>query len=191
MTAENLLAQKRKLKVLPACDPRTITVPERFDIDRLQIAAALSEDSLETAKVKSYLKSAPSHCCHVHYEDPGVGRLTATAKGEPSCVQMTMNGQFRAAACLGLYHDVDIEDCAMTILVQVCQAHNLPCAAMEAFSRERKEVLKHLQSQGMTRRQAKAIQNRCVFGACIVQLYCCIVRRGGTPANRGGRSTTG
>eukprot|EP01047_Picozoa_sp_COSAG01_P053339 COSAG01_NODE_5706_length_4085_cov_17.625690_1_plen_39_part_10 len=39
MTAE------RKLKVLPARDPRTITVPERFDIDRLQIAAALSEDS--------------------------------------------------------------------------------------------------------------------------------------------------
>jgi hypothetical protein len=139
-------------------------------MDRLQIAAALSEDDLEAAKIKSYIKSAPNHCLYVHYEDPGVGRLTATAKGEPSCVQMTMNGHFRAAACQGLYHDVDIEDCAMTILIQVCQAHELPCAAMQTFSRERKEVLLHLQSQGMSRKQAKGIQNRCVFGGRIDRL---------------------
>jgi hypothetical protein len=173
MVAENVPPQtgsKCNFSVLPIRNPRTVTVPERFNMDRLQIAAALSEDDLEAAKIKSYIKSAPNHCLYVHYEDPGVGRLTATAKGEPSCVQMTMNGHFRAAACQGLYHDVDIEDCAMTILIQVCQAHELPCAAMQTFSRERKEVLLHLQSQGMSRKQAKGIQNRCVFGGRIDRL---------------------
>jgi hypothetical protein len=173
LTPENIPPQtdsKCNLSVLPARNPRTVTVPERFNMDRLQIAAALSEEDLEAAKVRSYVKCAPNHCLYVHYEDPGVGRLTATAKGDPSCVQMTMNGQFRAAACRGLYHDVDIQDCAMTILIQVCRAHQMPCAAMETFSRERKEVLGHLQSQGMSRKQAKAIQNCCVFGGCIEKL---------------------
>ena len=114
------------LKILPSKDCRTITISERFNMDRLQIAVALCDDNFEATKVRSYMKHSPSHCCYVHYEDSGIGRLTATAKGEPSCVQMTMNGRFRAAACLGLYHDVDIEDCAMTILIQVCEANDLP-----------------------------------------------------------------
>ena len=65
MVAENVPPQtgsKCNLSVLPARNPRTVTVPERFNMDRLQIAAALSEDDLEAAKIKSYVKSAPNHC---------------------------------------------------------------------------------------------------------------------------------
>ena len=58
----------------------------------------------------------------------------------------------------------------MTILIQVCEANDLPCAAMKTFSQERKQVLQDLQAQGMTRKEAKGIQNKCVFGGNLEKL---------------------
>ena len=60
---------------------------------------------------------------------------------------------------------------------------------MQAFSCKRKDVLQHLQSQGMTRKQAKAIQNRCVFGGRIESLQKkydipqCVLATGGRRAS--------
>ena len=69
--------RKNELKILPCRNPRTIVVQERFNSDRLQIAIAVDENDLEIAKIKSYARVAKSHSLHVHYIDPGVGRLTA------------------------------------------------------------------------------------------------------------------
>ena len=46
------------LKILPSKDCRTITISERLNMDRLQIAAALCDDNFEAAKVKSYITAA-------------------------------------------------------------------------------------------------------------------------------------
>ena len=83
---------------------------------------------------------------------------------------MGMCGRFRKAACLGMYHDLDCQDCAMQILIQVCQSEGLPCNGMAAFSKNRKAVLQDLMDQGMSRKQAKIIQNTCVFGGNLDKL---------------------
>ena len=59
-----------------------------------------------------------------------------------------MCGRFRKATCLGMYHDLDCQDCAMQILIQVCQYEDLPCDGMAAFSKDRKAVLQNLMDQG-------------------------------------------
>ena len=79
-------------------------------------------------------------------------------------------GRFRNAACLGMYHDLDCQDAAMQILIQVCQSEGLPCDGMAAFSKNRKAVLQDLMDQGMSRKQAKIIQNTCVFGGNLDKL---------------------
>ena len=162
--------RRSDMKVLPARNPRTVVVQERFNMDRLQIAIALDKDEYEIGKVKSYAREAKRHSLHVHYNDPGVGRLKATANGDPAVTQMGMCGHFRKAACLGLYHDLDCQDCAMQILIQTCEGEGLSCDGMKAFSKERKAVLQDLMDQGMARKQAKVIQNTCVFGGSLDKL---------------------
>eukprot|EP01048_Picozoa_sp_COSAG05_P026171 COSAG05_NODE_7007_length_867_cov_1.023438_1_plen_270_part_01 len=101
-SVEEPTRRKNELKVMPARNPRKIVVQERFNMDRLQIAIAIDEDLHEIGKVKSYARAAKSHSLHVHYTDPGVGRLTASANGDPAVTQMGMCGRFRKAACLGM-----------------------------------------------------------------------------------------
>ena len=172
--AEEPTRRKNELKVLPSRNPRTLVVQERFNMDRLQIAIAIDDNELEIGKIKSYIRVAKGHSIHVHYTDPGVGRLTAStasAKGDPAVTQMGMCGRFRKAACLAMYHDLDCEDCAMQILIQVCEDQGLPCDGMAAFSKDRKAVLQNLMHhQGMTRKQAKVIQHTCVFGGSLEKL---------------------
>ena len=58
----------------------------------------------------------------------------------------------------------------MQIIIQVCQSEGLPCDGMAAFSKDRKAVLQNLMNQGMSRKQAKIIQNACVFGGNLEKL---------------------
>jgi hypothetical protein len=84
------------------------------------------------------------------------------AKGDS---MQSCKSKLRATLCKGLYIDLDIENCGPTILMQLCQKHDIDCPLLSNYVQDREDLLSDFEL--LDRGQAKNLMIRIMNGGSI------------------------
>lgn len=102
---------------------------------------------------KSHNNSENTLTCDYHYaQDANFGRLYAT-----NSLQGIMSA-FRGPLSNGLTHDIDMENCHVSLLAFLCFQHNVECQELKCYIVKRDEYLSELQAElKINRKTAKCM----------------------------------
>ena len=113
---------------------------------------------------KLYYKMESDNTLQVDYDKKKYGRLNP----HQSLSLATTRREIRHALCHKQYVDIDIDNCHPTLIIQICDAHNIECKYLKQYVNNRAEKLKTIMEEtGCSRNQAKILFIRLLYFGCV------------------------
>jgi len=123
--------------------------------DELQLSQKKKMDVIKYAKLSVPAVNQSMRSITIKYSqaNPGLGRFTArgpSLQTVPRTVRHTISAAF--------YYDIDIVNCAPTLLSQYCIKHDIPTPALASYVSQRQERLTDLvKATGLDHEEAKSL----------------------------------
>ena len=156
----------KKINLAPT-SPMNFVLSEKIDVDpghRLLALAKYVPDLLDlpASGLKKYLDHAECYDgeVRVKYTDTGIGRLEISPVDHHGGEELTMTCQAqlwnytKAACCVGIYKDMDIQNAHPVLVVQMCEQYGLPCEHLKRYNESRSALIAE---SGLTKSQFKSL----------------------------------
>lgn len=162
---------EKKMKSLLSDDSGNyqIVKTERFNLKNMIEHIYSGHVDLQDAQdLKQYLNNAKGNKIEIVYDVPKIGRLTPNIiiKGEKKFIR-SQQGQWAVTkykVCRDIYDDIDIVNCASTLIEQYMEIHDLETDKIKEFNEKREMILKRLMKHNnITRSEAKKYITEMLF----------------------------
>jgi hypothetical protein len=157
----------KKINLAPT-SPIDFLLMEKIDVYEGHKLLALAQYvpdllHLSASGLKKYLDHADCYGgeVRVKYTDTGIGRLEISpVEGDGMGTELTMTCQAqlwnytKAACCVDIYKDMDIQNAHPVLVVQMCEQYGLPCEHLKRYNESRSALIAE---SGLTKNQFKSL----------------------------------